>query len=54
MAVVIHKGSVVRTLQDGQYQAVRRVLAREGEKFSIKGDKMYIRTRSAMNIVLAF
>jgi hypothetical protein len=54
MAQVVFKGSVVRTLPDGQYQAVRRVLAREGEKFSIKGDKMYIRTKSAMYIVLAF
>jgi hypothetical protein len=45
---------VLRTLPDGQFQAVRRVLSREGEKFSVKGDKMYIRTKSAMNIVLAF
>jgi hypothetical protein len=52
--VIEYRGSELRTLPHSQAEAIKRILRREGEKFSTKENKIYIRTKSAMHIALAF
>ena len=50
---ILFKGRVLRALPGSQAMAAQRLLRQRGEKFSVKEDKMYIRSKRAKDIILS-